>query len=152
MKFSISILVCLFSYFGIHCGEITGSNWLGENLLLWEGDKKEDRVIVYCNVKTFGRCDGGIFVIPTYERHMVNGVYNEYVIGARSNAKWIIATSLLIKNHQLNYWIINKDFNINKVDCIRINCDSVIQSHIKGPLTRNDFDALRKDLKIDLNF
>ncbi len=119
--------------------EMWGDHPLGNHLSMLDGDCKEDRIIVYCGNRT-GVCYTGIYVIPTYSRHYdSNGHYTEYVITAISDSKWVVAKTLEIKKEKENYWIIKKGFNIDRVDCSKVNCDSIIQSHVIGPLTLSEF-------------
>lgn len=114
-----------------------------------EGDKKEDRIIVYCK----GDCHGGIYVVPTYARHYdSNGRYAEYVEEAKSNKEWVIVKTYRIKENQENYWIIDKEFSIAKLDCSTVDCDSILQRQVTGPLTLNKFQHKLQVLNIDLNF
>lgn len=137
----------------VSCDGLMGSNSLGDDFVIWEGDSQKARVITYCSKKSLGRCEAGIYILPTYERHMVNGKYAEYVKDAKSNPEYIIARTILIENDQLNYWIINKKgLNFKKTDCSIINCDSIIRSHVIGPLTRPEFDLKIQLSKIDLRF
>ena len=128
-----------------------GDNDLGDNFSLLEGDRTEDRVIVYCSGRSAGACMAGTFIVPSYSRHMdTEGYYAEYVENATSNHDFIIAKTNKIKDKRANYWIINKDFKID--NCDNINCDSIIQSHILGPLDQNEFQKKVSDLRIDLKF
>ncbi len=136
------IVFCIVSVLGVSCdswNRMWGDHSLGNNLSLLEGDKKEDRVIVYCSGKSAGACIGGIYVVPTYERHYEGRSYAEYVQATRSNKKWVIAKTFRIKESRENYWIINKEFNIQDVDCGKINCDSILQSYVQGPFDKNTF-------------
>lgn len=122
---------------------------LGNNLSQWEGDRKEDRVIVYCE----GNCHGGIYVVPVYNRHYDSaGHYAEYVEEAKSNKQWVIAKTFQIKNSKENYYIISKGFNIEHVDCSKANCDSILQSHVTGPMTLTEFENKKKSMNIALDF
>lgn len=128
---------------------IWGNNILGNNLSLLEGDKKEDRIIVYCE----GDCHGGIYVVPTYARHYdSNGRYAEYVEMAKSNKEWVIVKTLRIKEKQENYWIISKEFSLAKLDCSKNDCDSILQKQVIGPLALKEFQNKLQVLNIDLNF
>ncbi|TKC09088.1 hypothetical protein [Pedobacter frigoris] len=136
----------LILFFVSSCSQLDNQS-LGENLSIWEGDKKEDRAIVYCE----GNCRGGIYVIPSYDRHYdSSGRYAEYLIDAKSNADWVIAKTFMIKHDRRNYWIINKEFNINNLDCEKANCDSIIQSKIIGPLDYQTLKEKNKALNINL--
>jgi hypothetical protein len=75
-----------------------------------------------------------------------------YVETAKSNRNWIIANTIQIKDKKENYWIISKDFKINLDTCDKNYCDSIIQSHVTGPLNLNDFQYKAKGLNIDLSF
>jgi hypothetical protein len=147
---SVTLMVALMAF---SCNELWGDHPLGNNYSLSEGDKEEDRVIIYCPFKKLGICDSGIFVIPVYERHMDrNGTYAEYVLSAQSNEKWIIAKTLRRLENQENYWIIDKDFEVDHSDCSKTNCDSVIQAHVVGPLSPISFSKKIKMLKVELSF
>ncbi len=91
----IVALISLF-FISISCCKLWGDQKLGSNLSVIDGDRKEDRIIVYCSNYEFGCCHGGSYVLPTYERHMLDGKYNEYVEIAKSNDKWIIAKTFQI--------------------------------------------------------
>lgn len=122
-----------------------GKYSLGNHLSLWDNDKKEESIIVYCE----GDCHGGIYVIPTYERHATNG---EYVEEATSDKKWVIAKTFEKKDNKENYYIISKDFNIDNMDCSKVNCDSILQSHVTGPLNLTKFKNKMQALHIELDF
>ena len=139
-------------FFITSCNEMWGHHPLGNHLSLLEGDKKEDRIIVYCSNEG-GTCYGGIPVVPTYNRQFdEKGRYAEYVQRAVSNKNWVIAETLQIKNKQKKYWIIKKAFDIEDVNCKKINCDSIIQTYVTGPLSILEFQAETKKLNIDLGF
>jgi hypothetical protein len=128
-----------------------GDNELGDNFSLLEGDRAEDRVIVYCSGRSAGACVAGTFIVPSYSRHMdTDGRYAEYVETAKSNSEFIIAKTKQIKAKRANYWIINKDFQIS--NCDNNNCDSIIQSHVLGPLDQSEFQQKTSELKINLKF
>lgn len=128
-----------------------GDNDLGDNFSLLEGDRTEDRVIVYCSGRSVGACIAGTFIVPSYLRHMdTNGHYAEYVETAKSNDDFIIAKTNQIKDKKANYWIINKDLEI--ANCDNIDCDSIIQSHVLGPLDQSEFQIKTSELKINLKF
>lgn len=138
-------------FFFTSCREIWGDHPLGNNLSLLEGDKKEDRIIVYCSNKG-GICTGGVHVLPKYERQFdAQGHYAEYVEVAVSNKEWIAVKTFQIKEKKENYWFISKDFNLGNINCETINCDSILQSHIIGPLNLSEFKDKRDALNIDLD-
>jgi hypothetical protein len=134
------------------CNEMWGDHPLGNHLSLLEGDKTEDRIIVYCTNNKGGICYGGNYVVPTYARHYVDNKYAEYVETAISNKKWVIAKTLRKKEKKENYWIISKDFDIENLDCGKVNCDSILQSHVAGPLNLIEFENKKKALNIELDF
>ncbi|MGQ1944643.1 hypothetical protein [Ornithobacterium rhinotracheale] len=89
--------------------------------------------------------------MPTFENHYdEKGNYAEYVESVKSNNDWIIAKTIRIKDNKENYWIIRKDFSLENVDCNKINCDSIIQSHIIGSLDYREFLMKAKELGISL--
>ena len=131
--------------------QIWGDNDLGDNFSLLEGDRTEDRIIVYCSGRIAGTCMAGKPIVPVYSRHMDSvGHYAEYVETAKSNDNFIIAKTLQVKDKRPNYWIITKGFSIG--NCDKIDCDSIIQSHVIGPLEQNEFQRKASELKINLQF
>lgn len=122
-------------------------------IVLFEGDKLEDRVIVYCTGYSFGSCKSGIYIVPTYENHYdEKGNYAEYVEKVNSNSKWMIVKTIRIKDNNESYWVINKNFDLESFDCSEVNCDSIIQSHVVGSLNYDEFTAKKKELGITLKF
>ncbi len=145
------VLVFLFISLLNSCCEFSGTHGLGSNLAMLEGDRLEDRVIVYCTEKDSRCCTGGTYVIPTYESHYdIEGRYAEYVETVESNNEWVVARSIQIKDDQKNYWIINKGFELENFDCDIINCDSILQTYVTGPLDYKSFSNKAKELNIDL--
>ena len=132
------------------CNAISGEYSLGNHLSLWDNDKNEERIIVYCE----GDCNGGIYVVPTYERHYDSDKQHvaEYVEKATSNKKWVIAKTIRVKEKMEAYYIINKDFDITGVDCAKANCDSILQSHVIGPMNIIVFKKEKNRLNITLDF
>lgn len=144
-------LILFVSLFLSSCGrQAWGDNDLGDNFSLLEGDRTEERVIVYCSGRSGGACMAGTFIVPSYSRHMDSGHYAEYVETAKSSDDFIIARTNQVKDKKVNYWIINKDFKI--ANCDIINCGSIIQSHVLGPLDQSEFQKKTSELKIDLTF
>lgn len=131
--------------------QMWGDNDLGDNFSLLEGDRTEDRIIVYCSGRSAGACMAGTPIVPIYSRHMdADGHYAEYVETAKSNDDYIIAKTLQVKDKRGNYWIISKGFSID--NCEKINCDSIIKSHVLGQLDQTEFQNKTTELKINLNF
>ena len=127
----------------------TGNYPLGNHLWLWDNDRKEEKIIVYCE----GDCNGGIYVVPTYKRHYdsIKHNFSEYVEAAVSDKNWVVAKTLKIKEHRNLYYIISKAFNIEHVNCSKVNCDSILQSCVIGPLSKNEFKKREQLLNIDLD-
>ena len=121
-----------------------GDHSLGNNLSLLDGDKEQDRVIVFCLGRSAGACSGGIYVVPSYERHYDGPNYAEYVKSAFADARWVIAKTIRVKENRENYWIINKAFDFKKADCANISCDSALKSYVQGPFDRNNFEKKKK--------
>lgn len=129
------------------CGPLWGAHDLGNKLTLLEGDKIEDRIIVYCTGYSAGACIAGTPVIPS-RRDSVK----RYVKNAESNKHWVIVRSIRMQDGEDDYWIISKDFNIENLDCDKIKCDSIIQSYVKGPFKNDEFNKEKSRLEIDLAF
>ena len=128
-----------------------GDNDLGDNFSLLEGDRLEDRIIVLCSGRSGGACNAGTAIVPVYERHMNReGNYAEYVKSAKSDDKFIVAKTLQIKGKKENYWIVAKGFTLD--NCYKFNCDSIIQSHVEGPLDQKLFQKRRAELGLKLDF
>lgn len=127
---------------------------LGNGIYLLDGDRLEDRIIVKCTGWSFNDCIAGTYLIPrSYNDHFdSHGHYAAYVETAKSNRNWIIAKTIQVKDKKESYWIISKDFKINLDNCDKINCDSIIQSHVTGPLSLNEFKNKIKGLNINLSF
>ena len=114
-KIKLSHLLVIMISFILSCRQAWGDNDLGDNFSLLEGDRIEDRVIVYCSGRSAGACRAGTFIVPVYSRQFdTEGQYAEYVETAKSNDDFIIARTLQIKGKKENYWIINKGFSLNK--------------------------------------
>lgn len=149
LKVSHLLLIAIFST--ISCRQMWGDNDLGDNFSLLEGDRIEDRIIVYCSGRSAGACIAGTFIVPIYSRHMDStGRYAEYVETAKSNDDFIIARTLHINDKKKNYWVISKNFSLD--NCDKMNCDSIIQSNVIGPLDYSQFKTKQIDLGINLQF
>lgn len=139
MKYSYRALIFLLLSL---LGSCVQSHDLGDGLSLMEGDKTEDRVIVYCTGKSGGECFIGIPVIPSRRDST-----SRYVEKAVSNQKWMLA-STVNRNKSKSYWIVSKGFKVDIDNCETINCDSVIQAHVIGPLNIVAFKSQLKKLNI----
>jgi hypothetical protein len=138
------IILHVLVFFIVSCNGMEGEYPLGNHLSLWDNDKEKTAIIVYCE----GDCHGGIQVLPIRERQTNSG---EYVEEAISNKKWVIAKTFQIKENKENYYIISKEFNIENLDCAKANCDSILQSHVTGPMTLTEFENKKKSMNIALD-
>lgn len=125
---------------------------LGDNFALMMGDKEKDNSIVYCTAAGLGSCNAGTYVVPTYDLHMQDGKYAEYVKQAKSNDDWIIAKTYRIPLRIERYWIIDKRVKLNPNTCATVNCDSILQANVKGPFALEEFDQTKQALNIDMDF
>lgn len=123
------------------CSTFSGERSLGKNLTVIEGKKDEDRKIFYCPDKN-KECSEGLKLIPANP--------SEYVEAVTSNDDWIIARTVEINGKKESYWIINKDFSLGDKDCGTTDCGDYIRTFVSGPLTLEDFDGHKEELKIDL--
>lgn len=150
-KFKAFHLFLIVMFSTLSCRQVWGDNDLGNNFSLLEGDRIEDRIIVYCTGRSARVCRSGTYIVPTYSRHLDStGHYAEYVETAKSNDNFIIARTLQINNKKKNYWIINKDFSLE--NCGEMNCDSIIQSNVIGPLDYSQFKTMQIELGVILKF
>lgn len=141
-KYIILITTIIFS----SCCSLSGSRNLGKNIFLLEGDRIEDRIIVYCTAKEKGCCQSGSYIIPReYGEHFENGKYAQYVEKAESNGKWIIAQTKHLKSSNENYWIIEKNFDSK-------NSYQEVNEYVFGPFTLEEFLNKKEELKIRVDF
>lgn len=136
--------------FVLHLFGCNSSN-LGDSFFLLEGDRREDKIIVFCTGKSL-ECYSGIPVVPTYHRQFKNGKYAEYVEHAKSDSDWIIVQTTLVENGQKNYWIVNKKFKIDVENCELTNCESIIKSNVYGPFSYHKFIEQLRHLEVTLHF
>ncbi|CAL2055087.1 hypothetical protein [Tenacibaculum sp. 190524A05c] len=142
MKRIILILLTLF----VSCEEFEGSYNLGSNVFLIEGDKSEDRIIVYCTKKT-KFCSSGNYIIPiSYDNQFHNGKYEEYVKRAISNNNWIIVETYKISTKQKRFWIID----IRNLD--KTSAYDQIKSSVFGSYTYKEFMEEKLSRGVELNF
>ena len=116
-----------------------GSHSLGHNLYMldWDGGNK---IIVYCSNPRGRTCYGGLSVIPSNSNSS-----QLCVITAKSNERWVIVRAKQTQDNKNCYYLINKDFNIDNLNCQNVNCDSMLQSYVVGPL---DSIAFIKELML----
>lgn len=125
-----------------------GDNNLGGEFTLLEGDKVDDRIIIYC----IGRenpndcCTGGIPIIPSREDKKVN-----YIESANYNDKWLIAKGIHF-DKTVSYWILNKSFDTSwEYDDGGIFYNR-IQSNVYGPYDWVTFTEESEQRGIELRF
>lgn len=139
MLFLASLLLITFDDF-------ISLDYLGSGLVIMHGDNEKDKVILYKERLN------DLYVVPTYNRHMKNGEYAEYIFGdVKDNDKWVVARTMIVETRELNYWIIRK-FSISDIDCNKVNCDSVVKTYVIGPLSINNFNRKKEELDINLTF
>jgi len=140
-----SMVTLFFIILSYYWCDLWGSHNLGRKFVLLEGDKTEDRIIVYSTLK-WGCCYTGIPIIPP----KVNDKYTSHIDKVKSNQKFIIARSVN-RDGNFSYWIVNKEFEFDLEKWRDKNCDSVLQKNIYGPFK---FDSLKKvsdSLKVNIS-
>lgn len=149
---SVILLIGVIIFGLLFFGGLGGDPSLGDNFSLFKGDKKEDQIIVYCTHES-NDCNGGIYVLPTYERHYnPQGEYAEYVEDAESNDGWIVVKTYQIFEKKNYYWIIDKNFSLINADCNATDCDAIIQEHVMGPFSFPEFNDNLVKYEIDIDF
>ena len=107
---------------------------LGTNFILSEYDNV-DRRIIYSKEKCSG---SGIEIVPMT------------VVEYANNSKWIVAKSLPTRfKTEYQYWIIDKNFNIELVQDNKSSIDFV-KSHVYGPIDSTTFINKLFSQKINL--
>jgi len=140
------------------CCKMSSSHSLGNGFALLEGDKLKDNAIIFCPPQN-KCCNGGAYVLPTYENHYDNeGQYVEYIESAESNKNWIIVKSILVKDKSPRFWIIDKKFILDSryEDWPLSEEDGrlfseFIKSRIAGPFDFESFNNRLQELNIDIN-
>lgn len=128
--------------------EFYGNKDLGNKLTLFARDSPEGHYdIIYCSRYDIGGCIAGMYVIPSADEK-----YSMYVETAKADKKWVIAKTVRVEDKKRNYWIIDKSFDIEGLDCDSIDCDSVVQSHVIEALDSLAFDKKVRELDIKLKF
>jgi len=137
------IWVCFFCILACLSCKKDSVNNLGNNFNLLEGDNIQDSKIVFCTAKSGNECYAGIPVIPSRKDTL-----SLYVSKVKSNNNWIVAETFNTDKSN-SYWIIKKeDYTSFK----KSDLDSIIQTNVNGPLTKNDFLTKKNSLKILINF
>ena len=135
------------------CCFLYGDHSLGGSLSLLEGDRREDRVIVFCPNSSTKCCTGGSYVVPPYERHYnEDGTYREYIDEVNYDEDWVVARTMEVGEEHFNFWIINQDIKIlSNYDCDQSNCDSIIKTFVRGPYDPDSFQIKLKELGVNLS-
>jgi hypothetical protein len=135
-----------------NCG-FYGSHDLGNNFALLEGDRVEDRVIVYCSGKESDCCTGGTYIVPSFDQHYFpDGTFREYVLQAESTEDWIVAKTKL-ESEEIRYWLIRKNFPfIPDLESSDFEDGEetleLIKKNITGPMTKDQFVQKINELRI----
>ena len=109
-----------------------------------EGDFRE---IVYCTKHKGNTCYVGIPLIPAISSKGIS------VIEAKSNDEWVIVKALNNALSEKNcFYLIDKSFDIQNMDCRERDCDSIIQSYITYFDNEQDFENRLNDLGILIRF
>jgi hypothetical protein len=148
----ISILLSIMLQSCNFCA-LMGTHKLGKNLYLFEGDRREDRVIIFNDQKS-GCVRGGTYILPTFERHYDNKgtSYAEYVEEVQFDNKWIIVKTDNILEGKKYYWIIDKKYESYQNNCESNDCEGIIFKHIDGPMELEEFSKLLQKNDINLQF
>ncbi|MGC3944415.1 MAG: hypothetical protein QM762_07845 [Chryseolinea sp.] len=131
----------------ISCQSLWGDNDLGDKFSLLEGDRIEDRLVVYCTGRDYGICHAGISIVPVYSRHMEEGHYAEFAESATSNDDFIVVRTVRVKTKKKSYWIVAKRSFEGGVN---LDSDSAILANITGPLNKTELIEKLSDLRVDL--
>jgi hypothetical protein len=130
------------------CPSMWGSHSLGNNLYAmdWDGNTQ---IVVYRDKENLkGRtCYNGSNVIPSSD-----STYQVRVEDIEFNKEWVIVKAEQVKDKKECYFVIHKKFNIEGLDWQKNNCDSILQSHITGPLSLIEFKSKINKLNIELTF
>ncbi|APD07418.1 hypothetical protein UJ101_01911 [Flavobacteriaceae bacterium UJ101] len=125
-----------------------GDNNLGGEFTLLEGDKINDRIIIYCIGRENPKdcCTGGIPIVPSREDKKV-----DYIELTKYDDRWIIAKGINFDKTQ-GYWIIDKKFDTSwKYDDNGLFY-SRIQNHVFGPFDKFIFESELEKRGIKLRF
>jgi len=117
---------------------------LGSGFILSEGDKIEDRAIIFCNTNK-SCCNGGTYVIPSSGEQ-----YYSYVDYVNHNNDWIFVSTIQIKDHSKKYWIISKK-KIKNIKPTQENIDDIIGKSIMGPMKYEDWQKKIRLMNIKLS-
>lgn len=127
------------------CCRLGGVEDLGNNIYLLEADKYEDRQVIYCTTNDVC-CNSGIPIIPAGADTLTS--HPERV---KANDNWIIVESINLDKSK-SYWVIDKNVKLDLNRCDVVDCDSILQSHVTGPMTMDDFNREKQSRNIQLHF
>ena len=109
------------------CGEIQ----LGSRFVVALEQKRNQ--IIYCTTDDYC-CNSGWNAVPM---GLTDYGFDE---------RWIIA-----RTRTDEYWIIDKDFDIDLSNCQDKDCDKLLTDHIKGNLKPAEFEKQKKELGIEID-
>ena len=141
----LSVLFFLLGLFFVEDYLCGSKNNLGNNIYMVEdGNFRE---IVYCTKHKGNTCYVGIPLIPAISSKGIS------VIEAKSNDEWVIVKALNKALSEKNcFYLIDKSFDIQNMDCRERDCDSIIQSYITYFDNEQDFENRLNDLGILIRF
>jgi hypothetical protein len=135
--------------------EFYGNKDLGNKFTLFARDNPESHFdIIYCSKYDIGGCITGVTILPQGDDK-----YYKYIETAKSNEKWVIAKSILIKDKTEQFWIIDKNFSLDSKyqnwplsEKDGIAFTQFIQSKVQGPFGIEEFNKKLYELKIRITF
>ena len=123
LKLKTGLILIVLSLLFSSCCPFIKAEDLGNNFILSEYDNV-DRRIIYSKEKCSG---SGIEIVPMT------------VVEYANNSKWIIAKSSPTRfKTEYQYWIVDKDFNIELMQDNKSSIDS-LKSHANGPFDSTIF-------------
>lgn len=137
------LLLCFTLFVFASCGRICGVYDLGKNYFVFDGDRKEDRIIIY-NDDNKSPCEivSGSNIIPPYGMWANGQAVQPYVTSVKYNSRWIIATTTY--NDTISYWIIDKNIRFSPSDSKSIR-------NLFGPLDSLSFNKFLKIHTINIS-
>jgi len=134
MKLKTELILIVLGLFFSSCCPFIKAEDLGNNFILSEYDSV-DRSIIYSKEKCSG---SGIEIVPMT------------ILEYANDSKWIIAKSSRSRfKTEYQYWIVDKNFNIEIVQDNKSSIDS-IKSHVYGPFDSTTFINKLYSQKINL--
>lgn len=133
----------------LSCSDSTKNN-LGNNFYIMEGDRMEDKVMVYCTGNDYTGCYAGIYIVPCHEMHYDSiGLHNSYVIGAAINDDFIAIETYQKSTSDTSYWVVDKSLKFI-LDTCSFECEKLIANYRRGPFERTKFIAYLTEQEIRL--